>query len=377
MALEAHRAKFPILADSTYLVSHSMGAVPAKAANYLHDYHAQWAHEGIAIWERWMPFVEECQGLLGRILGAPGDSIAFHQNVSTLFVGVLSCFDWSAKRNKVLYPELGFPTLKYNLQTHAALGLRAIEIPSADGIHQPAETFINAIDDETALVVLDHGIYRSSALIDVKPIIAAAHQKGAKVIVDVYQTAGVIPLNIDDWGADFVVGGSHKWLCGGPGASFLHIHPDLLPSLHPKLFGWMAQADIFRFADKVDPADSARRFMTGSFGMPALYAARAGWEAILDIGVHAIRPHNLLIAERILEAAQSRGFRVNSPLKHELRGGQVCVDFEGAERMEPLLQRRRIFLDHRPGCGLRISGHFYSKPEEVDELFEALDELRA
>jgi kynureninase len=350
-----------------------MGAAPRNAQEFLKTYYESWNEDGINAWEKWMPFVETSRDLVGRLLGAPGRTIAFHQNVSTLVHSVLGTFDWSQKKNKVLISELTFPTLKYCLEAMKGLGLVFEKIKSQDGLSHSPEDFIGAIDDCTALVILDHGIYRSSALIDVVPIIAAAHRKNTSVMVDVYQTVGMMPIDAPSWKADFVVGGSHKWLCGGPGASFLYIREDLLGDLHPKLYGWMAQKDIFAFDAHVVPAADARSFMTGSFGISSLYAARAGWEIILGVGPSAVRTKALDAAHLIIECAQVRGFKINSPMKDTERAGQVCVDFPGSKNMEGLLAQEKILVDYRPYCGLRISGHFYTEPREVYDCFEAID----
>jgi len=369
------RNKFPILSHSTYLVSHSMGAAPLDSRERILEYWNSWNDLGITAWDRWVPFVDDCRATLGKIIGAPGRAIAFHQNVSTLVHSVLGTFDWSSSRNEVLISELTFPTLKYCLEVLKGTGLHIIRVPSRDGISHDSSDFTSLINARTALIMIDHGIYRSSAIIDIPPIVQVAHQHGARVLVDTYQTAGMYPLSVTDWGVDFAVGGSHKWLCGGPGASYLYIRPDLLGTLKPQLYGWMAQREVFGFAPDVQPADDARAFMTGTFGIPSLYAAKVGWETILEVGVTPIRQHVLHISHQIIRLAQERGLKINSPLKDEARGGQVCVGIDNAHKIELLLGKEKILLDSRPYCGLRISGHFYTEEREVLACFNALDSI--
>ena len=369
------RDKFPILNHSTFLVSHSMGAAPSDSQNKLLEYWNSWNSLGIVAWEHWMPFVDECRVLLGKIIGAPSTSIAFHQNVSTLIHSVLGTFDWTRTRNEVLVSQLTFPTLKYCLEVLTGTGIQIIQVPSRDGISHDPSDFTSLISDRTALVMVDHGIYRSSALVDIPPITQVAHQHGARVLVDTYQTAGMYPFSVTDWGVDFAVGGSHKWLCGGPGASYLYVRPELLGVLKPRLYGWMAQRDIFGFTPEVQPADDARAFMTGTFGIPSLYAARTGWEIILEVGIPSIRKHVLHISRHIIRLAQERNLKINSPLEDDARGGQVCIGIDHAHKIESLLAKDRIFLDSRPYCGLRISGHFYTEEREVQDCFNALDSI--
>ncbi|MFM8429789.1 MAG: aminotransferase class V-fold PLP-dependent enzyme, partial [Holophagaceae bacterium] len=369
------RNKFPILSHSTYLVSHSMGAAPLDSRERILEYWNSWNDLGITAWDRWVPFVDDCRATLGKIIGAPGRAIAFHQNVSTLVHSVLGTFDWSSSRNEVLISELTFPTLKYCLEVLKGTGIHILRVPSRDGISHDSSDFTSLINARTAMINHNQGIYRSSAIIDIPPIVQVAHQHGARVLVDTYQTAGMYPLSVTDWGVDFAVGGSHKWLCGGPGASYLYIRPDLLGTLKPQLYGWMAQREVFGFAPDVQPADDARAFMTGTFGIPSLYAAKVGWETILEVGVTPIRQHVLHISHQIIRLAQERGLKINSPLKDEARGGQVCVGIDNAHKIELLLGKEKILLDSRPYCGLRISGHFYTEEREVLACFNALDSI--
>ena len=370
------RAAFPILETSTYLISHSMGAMPKATTDRLHEYAESWQQEGSAVWERWMEFFEETAGLIGQFLNAEPSSLVMHQNVSALFNAVLSCFDFGGRRNKILYAELTFPTLRYNIQSRTRHGARPVMISSPDGIRQPAERFIEAIDDETLLLVLDHGLYRSGALIDIAPIVQAAHARGAQVIVDAYQTVGTVPIDVQAWQADFVVGGSHKWLCGGPGAAYLYVCPDHLLSRHPVMTGWFSQEQPFAFRDDIDYAHSARRFLGGTPGMSALYAARSGYEILLKIGVERIRQRNIELCQRLIEGALSRDLHINTPQDARERGGLVCIDFDGAAQAEEQLVARRVFVDYRPRCGLRISPHFYTTEDEIDRMFEAIDSIR-
>jgi kynureninase len=238
------------------------------------------------------------------------------------------------------------------------------------------EGFLDVIDDETLLVVLDHGVYRSGALIDVAPIIRTAHERGAQVIVDAYQTVGVVPIDVRSWKADFVLGGSHKWLCGGPGAAFLYVCPDRLPWYRPLITGWFSQERPFDFADEIDYAQGPRRFLGGTPGIPAVYAARAGYEILLQVGVERIREKNIRLCGCLIAGAEARGLRLQSPLDPVERGGMVCIDFDGAAAAERELVRRRFFVDYRPRCGLRISPHFYTHEDEVAMVLEEIDRIR-
>jgi kynureninase len=187
---------------------------------------------------------------------------------------------------------------------------------------------------------------------------------------------GIIPIDVQAWQVDFVVAGSHKWLCGGPGAGFLYVRPDRLSSSRPYITGWFSQEQPFAFLDEVEYAQSARRFLGGTPGIPALYAARAGYEILLEVGVTRIREKNVRLCERLIAGADARSLRLNTPRDLEERGGVVCIDFEGAAMAEGELVRQRIFVDYRPRCGLRISPHFYTHEDEIDRVLDAIDQIR-
>ncbi|MDR5696960.1 MAG: aminotransferase class V-fold PLP-dependent enzyme [Armatimonadota bacterium] len=369
------RSEFPVLAHTTYLVSHSMGAMPRSATDWLARYGREWSEQGVAAWERWEPYVREHADRIGTLIGAPAGTVALHQNVSTLFGILLSGLVQPGGRTKVVATDLNFPTLLYALQMHEDLGLRLHRIPSPDGITIPLEAWEDAVDDRTLAVVVDHGIFRSGALQDVAAITQIAHRHGAWSIVDAYQTVGCVPVDVRAWGADAVLGGSHKWLCGGPGAAWLYVQSDRLASVRPRMVGWFSHRDPFAFDLRMEFAADAMRFATGTPGIPGLFAARAGLEIVLEVGAEAIRQKSVRFTQRIIDLADEYGLRVNTPREASARGGLVVVDFPGAEAATRELARRNVLVDHRPRAGIRISGHFYTADEEIDHAFDVLREF--
>lgn len=369
------RAEFPILASTTYLVSHSMGAMPRRLYDRLRDYADAWNTRGIEAWDEWQGLAESSGDLVGRLFGAPPGTTIVHQNVSSLFNTLLSCFDWPGR--DIVYADMAFPTLHYNLLMRRRDGARLRVVKSPDGRSVPTERWIEAITEKTQLVVVDHAFFRSGSLSDVAAIAKAAHDKGALICVDAYQTVGVVPIDVVKLDVDALLGGSHKWLCGGPGAAYLYVRKELLSKLEPRITGWFSHARPFGFeTEEMEHAPSPRRFLGGTPGIAAMYAARSGWEIIAEIGLDAIRKNSQALTTRLIQRAKAAGLTVNTPEDPTKRAGSVCLDFDGAEAAEKELLRRKFLVDYRPKCGIRAGPHFYTKPDEVDALVDEIKKIR-
>jgi kynureninase len=208
---------------------------------------------------------------VARIIGADPGTVVMHQNVSICQSLVLSCLEPTPQRNKIVYSELNFPSVMYVYEAHARDGQLRIEIvKSDDGMTIPLERMLAAIDETTLLVPFSHVLFKSAFLQDAKAIIDRAHEVGAMVVLDTYQSAGTVPFSVKDLNADFATGGSVKWLCGGPGAGYLYVRPDLQATLEPKTTGWMAHEQPFAFDTAHRYAPNITRFLHGSPAIPAL-----------------------------------------------------------------------------------------------------------
>ena len=167
-----------------------------------------------------------------------------------------------------------------------------------------------------------------------------------------------------------------KWLCGGPGAGYMYVRQDLITQIAPAMSGWAAHATPFNFDTGAShPAPGIERFQSGTPNVPALYAARAGYEIVSQIGVHAIRQRSLRLTRRLIDAAQAAGFRLNTPLADHERGGSVIVDVPGGAAVADELMRRDVIIDYRPGAGIRMAPHFYNTEDEVDRAMRTLVEI--
>jgi len=378
MTQALRREQFPILADATYLVSHSMGAAPIGAKSALDAYWHDWATDGPEAWEAWLPLIGTIADGIGAIVGAPSGSVFLGPNVSVLQSSIATCIDFNGERNEVVYEALQFPSLTYVWREWERYGAVNRVVPSDDGRTVPTERLIGAIAEKTAIAVLSHAYYVSGAIADVRAIQAHCRKVGALLCVDAYQTTGVYPYDVTQWDLDLVTGGSHKWLCGGPGCGWLYVKPALLERFRPAVTGWMAHARPFAFEPApMAHAASMYRWGTGTPTIPGYVVAQPGHDLIRQVGVARIREHNVRLTERIAAMALERGLRVVTPLEPERRTGWIGMDFDGADRALAELVARRVFVDYRPGCGLRVSPHFYTADDDVTAFFEALDEIRA
>lgn len=376
--LVAYRKEFPILERTTYMISHSLGAMPRKVYDRLHEYADMWATRGIRAWaEGWWEMPVTTGDKLARILGADSGSVVMHQNVSVCQSLILSCFDLRQRRNKIVYEALNFPSVMYVYAAHAkTTGARIIEVPSGDGMTIDTERLLAAIDEETLLVPISHVLFKSGFIQDAKAVIDKAHAVGAYVVLDVYQSAGTVPINVKEIDVDFVVGGSVKWLCGGPGAGYLYVHPKLRTRLEPQVTGWMAHTAPFAFEpSEIAYADDIHRFLHGSPAIPTLYAAESGYDIINEIGVERIRTKSVHQTTRLIELADEHGWRVKSPRNPEQRGGTIVLDLPHAAAVVQELAQREILVDFRPGAGIRIAPHFYTKDEELEIIIREIKNI--
>ncbi len=371
------RDRFPILANSTYLVSHSMGAAPQDAKRALDLYFDEWAAEGPKAWERWLPRITAIADGIGSIVGAPAGSVFLAPNVSVLQAALATSLRFEAPRNEVVYEALQFPSLTYVWTEWQRFGALPRIVPSDDGRTVSTERIIGAITERTAIAVLSHAYYISGALCDVRAVQAHCRKTGTLLCVDAYQTTGIYPYDVTAWDLDIVTGGSHKWLCGSAGCGWIYVKPELRERFEPAVTGWMAHARPFAFEPApMVWAPSMYRWGTGTPTIPGYMAAKPGHDVIREVGVPKIREHNLRLTTLIAELALERGLQVNTPLDPAKRTGWIAIDFSDSQRVYRALADRRIFVDYRPSCGIRVGPHFYTTDDEIGAFFEALDDLR-
>jgi kynureninase len=373
------RERFPILKTKTYLSSHSLGAVPAATSQSLQKYFNEWTTLGIEAWDGpWSDMITQFSESIAQVIDAPKGTVTPMENVTRGMAAVASSLDWSGKRNKIVLTDLEFLTSYPFWQGFCEQsGARLVLVESDDGITVAPEKLIAAIDEETLLAPLSHVYFRSGAVQDLKKITSYAHQKGTLVLGDGYQAVGIVPFSVQDLNVDFYVGGSHKWLCGGPGAGFLYVREDWIKKLKPKFSGWFGIQDPFTYqaTTRFEPASGITRFLAGTPSIPSLYAAIEGIKTVNEVGMKNIRTHSKKLTELIIARADELKLEVRTPRDPEQRSGMVCIDFKDAKAMAEKLIQKGIIVDYRPKCGIRISPHFYNTADDVEIFFETLEWL--
>ena len=364
-----YRERFPILAETTYLINHSLGAMPAAAEERLLEYARAWNTRGVRAWEEgWWEMALTVGDQIGRLIGAPPGSVSMHQNVTLAEAVVVSCFDFRGPRRRIVYEEGNFPSVRYLYQAQERRGADIVVAADDEGV-------VEAIDERTLLVPVTHVLFKTGEIQHVEAIVAKAHDEGALVVLDAYQSVGSVPLDVTALGVDFAVGGSVKWLCGGPGAAWLYVRPDLAATLEPTVTGWQAHARPFEFEPEQDYADGAARFLTGTPNVPALYAATAGYDVVEEVGVARIRERSMEQTALLVELLGEEGFQVGSPHDPELRGGTVVARPPNFERVGRGLGERGVICDWRPDVGLRLGPHFFNTDDELRFAVEQIAEL--
>jgi kynureninase len=364
-----YRERFPILRETTYLINHSLGAMPAAAEERLLEYARTWKTRGIRAWgEGWWQMPLTVGDQVGRIVGAPSGTVAMHQNVTIAEAIVLSCFRLGGERNRIVYEEANFPSVRYLFQAQADRGAEIVVVPEGESV-------ADALDERTLLVPISHVLFKTGEIQDVETIVRRAREVGAHVVLDAYQSAGILPLDLTTLDVSFATGGSVKWLCGGPGAAWLYVRPDLASRLEPTFVGWQAHARPFAFEPELEYAEGVARFLTGTPNVPALYAATAGYDLVEEVGVDRIRERSVAQTELLIRLLDEAGFDVGSPRDPARRGGTVTVRTPEFEAVHRELGERAIICDFRPDAGLRLGPHFFTSDEELEFAVEQIAEI--
>lgn len=374
------RDAFPILSRSTYLVSNSLGAMPSATRDRLLEYADAWDTLGVKAWAKgWWDLPVRVGDGIAPLIGAPAGSVAMIPNVSIAQATLLSALDFAGPRGEIVMSGLDFPSTRYVTEELAPrFGARVTVVPpAADGISLDEQRLVDAISERTRLVAISHVLFRSAYVVDVAPVIAKAKAVGAYVALDAYHSVGVMPVDVTALGIDFLTGGVLKWLCGGPGGSFLYVNPETGATLRPAMTGWQAHPRPFAFEDRMDWADGAWRWLSGTPPVPALHAAIEGPRIIAEAGLPAIRAKSTRQTRRLIELADARGYRVHAPRDDARRGGTVAFDVPHGYEVAQALLARDIVIDYREGAGIRVAPHFYTSDDELERAVLAIDQVLA
>jgi kynureninase len=371
------RGEFPILERTTYLISNSLGAMPRGVYDGMRCYADSWAERGVRAWEEgWWDMAVGVGDKVAPLIGAAPGQISLHQNVTLTQATISSCFDFRGPRNKVVMTDLEFPSTQYFYHEQRRFGARVELVSSPDPVRIDLDKFLAAIDETTLLVPISLVLFRSSYIVDARAIIERAHRVGAHVILDAFQATGTLPFDVRALRTDFAVGGVLKWLCGGPGVAYLYVREDLRTKLRPALTGWIAHRRPFEFeSGAIDPRDDSFRYLNGTPHIPALYACQPGLDILNEVGIEAVRAKSVRMTTRLLEGAQSRGWRVNTPENPAERAGTVSIACPHAQEVCRELLARDVLVDYRPKAGVRLSPHFYNREDECDFALAQMEEI--
>jgi kynureninase len=374
--LADYRSEFPVLDRSSYLISASLGPIGRRARARIDAYLDAWASKGAPdlVWfEDIFPAMRDLKRTFAGLAGCDADELAITTNISIALSTVATCLDLSGPRNRIVLSELDFPT-----DGHVWLaqpGAELVWLRSADGLTIDLEAYRAAIDERTALVMVNRVLYRSSAIVDAKAVCAMAREAGALSFVDDYHGAGILPLDLHDLGCDLYSAGVLKWLCGGPGLAFLYARRELLPTLRPRVTGWFATAEPFSFdLEHLEYHPTARRLEHGTPPAPVVFLAQGGLDVIAEVGVERIRARQGELTDQVIAGADEMGLPVRTPRDRAARGGVVNIGVgPRAQEICHALLSRGVCTDFR-GDGLRVSPHFFNTEDDVDRLYR---ELRA
>jgi len=372
------RRELPLVESTVHLVNHSLGPMPLGVEAELAGFVRAWRERGVRAWsEGWWETSVSTGDLLVPILGVAPGSVAMHPNASVALAVFLSALDYPARRNRIVATGLDFHTVQYVLYGERRKGADLRMVPGDErGVEVDLDRLLAEIDERTRLVCVSHVLFRSSARIDAEAVARRCRETGALLCLDVYQSVGAVPLELDAWGVDAAIGGSVKFLCGGPGAGFLHVRPDLAAELEPTATGWQADLEPFEFRPgPIRPAHGAWRFLTGTPAVPSFLACRPGYRMIAAVGVEAIRRRSVELTETLIRRADAHGIEVRSPRDPERRGASVTLAHDDGERICRKLVAEGILCDFRPGSGLRFGPHFFNTDEECERAIDRLAEL--
>ncbi|HEY3681872.1 MAG TPA: aminotransferase class V-fold PLP-dependent enzyme [Streptosporangiaceae bacterium] len=373
LSSDRFRAEFPALRDSVHLASCSQGAASVRMTAALEEFQWSIRSEG-APWPRWMAEVEAARTAFAALINAAPDEVAVVGCASDGAFQVASTQDW-ARRPGVVSTDMEFPSIGHVWLAQERAGARVRYVADDDGtVH--ADDYAAAIDDTTGLVSVPLVSYRNGLRMPVAEATAAARRHGARVFVDAYQAAGVIPIDVRELDCDYLVAGALKYLLGVPGVAFLYVRGGLADAVPPSLTGWFGRRDPFAFDPRgLDFADTARRFETGTPAIPAVYAAAAGMATLALAEPRAVDAHVAALVDACYDRLAADGRRLWSPKDPALRGPQVALVDDDPDELAALLARRRIFVSPR-GHVVRLSFHYYNDAADIEAACRAIREVR-
>jgi selenocysteine lyase/cysteine desulfurase len=365
------RDRFPIFQNKVYLNSCSQGALSIDVQQAYQAYLRDWEEQG-SPWEYWVERLEAARAAFARLINAEPDEIAVTTSVSAGVSALASALQFTGERNKIVVSDYEFPTVAQIWHAQEQRGARVWHVPPS-GNTIPVERFAEAIDDRTALVSLTHVCFRNGSRLDVPAIVELAHQNGARVLLDSYQTLGTMPIDVKALQVDFLVSGVLKYLLSSAGLAFLYVRKELVDRLQPTCMGWFSQADIFAMDVHANtPSPTARRFESGTPPVPNIYAALAGIKLVQSVGLSRIEAHIGELTAAIKEGVRRRGYTLVTPTDPNQHGALITLRAHDVNLLVSKLKQDGIITSSRDD-NLRLSPHIYNNLEDIERLMDGLD----
>ena len=368
------RHRFPIFEQRVYINSCSQGALSDAVRASYDQYLRDWDEHG-APWEYWVERQDAARASFADLVNADADEVAVTTSLSAGVAALASGLRF-ARRSKVVLTDWEFPTIGQIWHAQESRGARVVHVPEAGDGTIPIEHFERAIDEDTLLVSITHVCYRNGAMVDVKKVVDLAHERGAYVLLDAFQSVGSLPVDVHDLGVDFLGAGVLKYLLGSAGLGFFYCRRELVEKIWPTATGWFADRNIFEM-DHTDysPATTAARFQSGTPPVPAIYAGIAGMELMKEIGIAETREHVLALDSRLIDGLDELKARLVTPRRPKRRGALICVKSTDARALVTALGREGIVTSERDS-NLRVSPHAYNSVEDVDAVLASLQRHR-
>jgi kynureninase len=351
-----------------YLLNHSVGCLPRNAAEHFNEkYLKPWSQSGSKGWSAWLSEITEFRNAVAELIHACPTDISPQVNLSSSLTKLLYSLPKRSGRKKIVVSTVDFPSIGFVLSQNSHSEYEVRWVPTDSQLRTPLSHWLQCLDETVQLVVISHSTYATSFLNPVPPICKAARSLGIYTAVDVAQSAGIVPIDIDQWQPDFVFGSCIKWLCGGPGAGFLWSNPALISNLKPIDVGWFSHEDPFAFdIQNFRYASDARRFWGGTPSIAPFTLARNSIRLLLQIGISKLQKHNQALCKKLAQAALEYQIPLLSPSDPHERGGTLCFKFSDLEKTEAYFHSQGVQVDSRPVSGIRVSPHIYNSIEDID-----------
>ncbi len=366
----SYKALFEVPNSGPYLLAHSVGCLPARTRAAFEDaYLTPWAQKGGDAWPDWLTAIDNFRGSLAQLLGGRLDDYCPQPNLSAALYALLSALPHRKDRNVIVASAHSFPSLGFVIQQAESLGLRLELLPEDRDPGDPT-IWDQALRSDVAAVLVMHVHSNTGVVSPIEDIAAMARDRGIVSIIDVAQSAGILPIDVATLGATALIGSCVKWLCGGPGAGFLWIDPVRVTEFTPRNVGWFSHENPFEFDIRdFRYAPDARRFWGGTPSVAPYILAASGITLINEIGVPAILAHNRSLIARVAEQAPDH---LRPQFDRTTRGGTICLQpGDDIDRIAASFSARNAKFDRR-GNTLRLSFHLWNDEADADLVAESM-----